>query len=739
MRRLSSVRGVTASSEIATLASSEETTPPTPSPRRRAFASALVALGLAAAVVWSSWPLAAHVESSLPDPMAARGRIDLWTRMDLDLVVWALAWVAHALATAPAHLFDANLFHPAPSALASSEHFLGLAPIATPIFLASGNAILTHNLTVLIVVWSTAFATFWIVRSWSGNTAAGLLAGVALGLAPYSTSGWVRLHWSAFSLLPLVLWLARRTAREPRLLLATALLVLTTLQLLAGMYLAFQTAAALAVFLPLLVREARAPGGRLGPVLAALGLAGAALLVTALPYLSGERGDDLTTALDVARSTVVPPIALGAELVTNLTWPLLALAVAGVVWPPRDARPLRLTLLAMAALGFVLACGPDLPLLPGTDVPGPYRMAMEIVPGFARMRAPVRFLSLPLVALALLSGLAAGDLIARAARRRGLRARRLAEGAVVAGALVLLVVRAPAEPLALTVALPRGDEAALVAWLRERPDGGAVLDLPVPGSPMDAPRMLAMGRSMIASTQHWHPLVGGYSGHPPGSARLLLDLAERLPDPDAFADLCDLAAPRWIVLRNDLLVDPRPWQGAPERLGLREAARFGSITVFEVARPCGSLTTALLDEISGAEPASSLRGVPLHPLPATGLEGRIDAMIGTPFAGGAFVRVVNESDWPWPGLSTARRGRVAVGARWIALPQGTTWRIDPSLPLARDLDPGERLRFTLTSLLPTRPGRYRLEIGLLQEGSGWFADRGGRGLFTTEVEIPPKS
>jgi hypothetical protein len=717
--------------------------PPSDTPlstrRLDAATSAVAALLLGAAVVWSSWPLAANLRHALPDPIAAGGRIQLWTRMDLDLVVWALAWVAHALATAPAQLFDANLFHPAPNALASSENFLGLTPIATPIFLATGNAVLTHNLTVLAVVWATALTSFFVVRAWTGSAVAGLLAGIALGLSPYSTSGWVRLHWSAFSLLPLLLWLARRTVAEARPRLAVALFLLTTLQLLAGMYLAFQTAAALAAFLPLPVWEARTQGRRLWPLLAALGLAALVLLAVAIPYLPGERRADLATALQVLRLTAVTPGALGAELVANLTWPILLLAAAGLALPPRGELPLRLSLLAMAALGLALACGPELPLLPGTDLPGPYRIAMEIVPGFARMRTPVRFLSLPIVALGLLAGLGTGDLLQRLQRRSALRERRLADAAVVAGAIALLLVRAPAEPLALTEAVPRGDEATLYAWLRDRPDGGAVLELPVPGSQMDVERMLATGRAMVGSTLHWHPLLNGYSGHPPRSARLVLDLAERLPDPDAFTDLCALAAPRYLVLRTDLLLDARPWQGAAERLDLREAARFGPITVFEVQRPCGSLTAALLDEISGSEPASSLRGIPLVALPAAALQGRVDAMIGTPFAGGAFLRVVNESTETWPGLSTASHGRVGIAARWIALPEDKPWRVDPAVPLARDLAPGGKVRLVLTSLPPTRPGRYRLEIGLLQEGSGWFADRSGRGLFTTELEIPPPS
>ena len=57
------------------------------------------------------------------------------------MVTWVLAWVAHQLPRAPAHLFDANIFYPERNTLAYSEtllvpgivaaplHWLGVAPI----------------------------------------------------------------------------------------------------------------------------------------------------------------------------------------------------------------------------------------------------------------------------------------------------------------------------------------------------------------------------------------------------------------------------------------------------------------------------------------------------------------------------------------------------------------------------------------------------------------------------------
>ena len=41
--------------------------------------------------------------------------------------MWVVNWVLHALVTQPLHLFEANIFYPAPHALARSEHIVATA------------------------------------------------------------------------------------------------------------------------------------------------------------------------------------------------------------------------------------------------------------------------------------------------------------------------------------------------------------------------------------------------------------------------------------------------------------------------------------------------------------------------------------------------------------------------------------------------------------------------------------
>ena len=59
----------------------------------------------------------------------------------------------HAAVTAPTHLFDGNVFHPATGVITGSENMLAHLPVTVPVLLQSGNA-----LTVLKAVGEPLFA-----------------------------------------------------------------------------------------------------------------------------------------------------------------------------------------------------------------------------------------------------------------------------------------------------------------------------------------------------------------------------------------------------------------------------------------------------------------------------------------------------------------------------------------------------------------------------------------------------
>jgi len=692
--------------------------------RRPYAATILAACAYAAAVVYQSWPLVAAPGTALVDPIALGGPGSVWAKADLDLLVWILAWTSHALVTQPFELFQANIFHPAPDALASSEHLIGLVPIAGPLFWASGNAILTYNLTIMAVVWLSALCTFVLVRSWTGSSAAAFLAGVTFGLGPQLVSSWIRLHSSAVHLFPLVLLLAVRAARDQRPRTLVLLALVTALQALAGVYVAFELAVMIAAFIPAIWLEARRNGKSVLPPLAALAAGGAALLPTAFPYLR-IRDAGLLPTLEQATELITlasPSLPLFRHMiVSHTTWPILALAVLGLVWSRRVAWHLRLGLLLIAVAGAILTAGTTLPLVPGTRLASAYELAMRFVPGFAGMRAPIRFVVLPLLALSVLAGIGAGQLV-ELARERARPAAGLATALVLIASVALLVAREPRGPWPLAPATLAGPRGAVDRWLRDQGERGAVLELPAMNSVMDGRAMLATGRYMVGSTLHWLPLLNGYSGHPPASNRLLMTLAQRLPDPGALDVLCALAQPRWLVVHFGQMAagEEGRWTATQATAGLEPVAHFGKTVVYEVTRDCRSRTDVLLHQLAGTpqralSPAAA-RGAISGDLPATLVAGSYTTL---------WLAVHNGGDAVWPGLSIAPRGAVEIRGRWRDARTGDVVVEGESLPLGRDLAPGETMRAQVNLLVPTTPGDYVLEVALEQSGYGWLDDLSG--------------
>ena len=116
---------------------------------------ALLALvAYTALALWWLWPLPSLMAThsayfSAESPLVVA---------DFYLIVWTLAWGAHALVSAPWGLFHANAFHPSTLSLAYSEHLLGDAPLFAPVYWATGNAILATNVFIL--------ATFVLSALW---------------------------------------------------------------------------------------------------------------------------------------------------------------------------------------------------------------------------------------------------------------------------------------------------------------------------------------------------------------------------------------------------------------------------------------------------------------------------------------------------------------------------------------------------------------------------------------------
>src|SRR5438876_1908339 len=152
-------------------------------PARRPLRHVACCLAYVPLVLWATWPLARDGATHVVD--AFQGGVRWLSLADVLFVVWSLAWDTHALATAPASLLDGNIFYPARWALARSDTFLGHLPFFAPLYLATGNPVLAHNLTLLAYLVLAAVTMYALAWRWTGRIGPALVAGALFGLAPW--------------------------------------------------------------------------------------------------------------------------------------------------------------------------------------------------------------------------------------------------------------------------------------------------------------------------------------------------------------------------------------------------------------------------------------------------------------------------------------------------------------------------------------------------------------------------
>jgi SAM-dependent methyltransferase len=92
------------------------------------------------------------------------------------------------------------------------------------------------------------------------------------------------------------------------------------------------------------------------------------------------------------------------------------------------------------------------------------------------------------------------------------------------------------------------------------------------------------------------------------------------------------------------------------------------------------------------------------------------------------IQVTNLSEVTWPAVGSADGWfQVSVGNHWGC--RGQTVTIDDGrTSLPHDVTPGQTIACELKVTAPSTPGKYQLEIDLVQEGFAWFAEKGSRSV-----------
>ena len=355
-------------------------------------------LAEAAAVVLAGALLTAVLTYPLAFQIDRVGRINT---DDGRWSIWVVAWVAHALTTDPAGVYQANIFYPQQNALAFSEANLVAGAIGAPVWAATHNPYTTHNAAALASFVIAFVGAYYLTRYLTGSRGGAVVAAVLYAFCPFTFARTAHIQLLFTGGIPFCLLAFHRLVDRPTVRRALVLGLLLWLQALACAY--YGIFAGLMVGLGTIViavtrRRWRDRDYWIGIALAAF-VSVALTVPFFLPYLNVQQDAGFARTLEDARMYSADLGAWLASAAWAHRWWLpwiepfnevlfpgvvaIGLGAAGLVMALRDAawRELALFYGLTAVLSLWLSFGPDA---------GLYTAFFHTIPVFSFLRAPAR-------------------------------------------------------------------------------------------------------------------------------------------------------------------------------------------------------------------------------------------------------------------------------------------------------------------------------------------------------------
>jgi len=475
------------------------------------------------------------------------------------LNTWTIAWIAHQLPFAPAHLLDGNIFYPERRTLVYSEALLLPGFVAAPFLWAGAGPIFAYNLLFLSALVFSGLGATLLVYELTGEKGAAIAGGIIFAFLPFRMAHYSHMQLQQTQFIPLTMWALHRAMRSGRLADGMMLGVFAACQMLSCLYFGlFLIPYAAVVALVLMLSEMRLASVEQGMLLTydrrlmrrrllALAAAGAICLLLVAPegraYAAARSVVGERTAQDVVSGSA----SLSDYLATADTNALygrwsdyfgqyeehrrfpgaLAIALALVaLWPP--VSRVRLAYGVALLLAFDMSFG-----FSGLT----YRLLWNYVLPFRALRVTARMGLMVGFSLAVLAGYGVARLSAAMPSKTG---RSVLQFALVA----LLLVEYRSKPLQLTT-IPRTPPAVYADLLRDRGDTPDVAIVELPISRED-PTL------MYYSTFHWQNLLNGYSGFSPPAFPKLIQVLQSFPDQPSILELRKRGT-RYVVIHGELL------------------------------------------------------------------------------------------------------------------------------------------------------------------------------------------
>lgn len=492
---------------------------------------------------------------------------------DAILNEWIVGWVAHQLPRDPLHLYDANVFHPERFTLAYSEPMVVQAVLAMPLLWAGASLVLVYNVLLLAGMALSGWAMAMVIRRWTGMWSAGLVAGSIYAFSAHTLSRIPHLQAQHVEFLPLALLALDRLLDTPSSRHALRLAGWFVLQGLTSIYLlVFSTFALLAAAVVRVTDLGRQPRNTTTSLAIAGGVSAIVLTPFLLPYWWVSRDLGIVRSLGDAENFaatwhayLTTPARVHAVWSAqfadgNVLFPgalgLLLAAVCvgtGVAWRDRRAR----MALAVGLTGLALSFGSKLP---------GYGALYALMPLLQGIRATARFGWLVTFAVAILAGFGVAALRARLPLRHW------------PAVAFLLVACAALEPLAAPLGLQRFDGIAPIYARMPRAADTVAIELPFPG----ARGVQFNAHFMLNATEHWQPIVNGYSGLQPPSYYRNAEALQQFPDERSIAQLRTLGVTDVFVHEGQM--SDEALDALRGRTMLVPEDRFGAIVRYRLAR-----------------------------------------------------------------------------------------------------------------------------------------------------------
>jgi hypothetical protein len=466
-----------------------------------------------------SWPLTSD--------LSHLSRLD---NHDAELDTWIVAWVAHALAANPLHLFEAPIFYPEHHSLAFSEHMLVPSILGAPLLWAGLSPVLVYNVLIIAGFTLSGWAMFLLMDRWTRSTTAAIVAGLLYAFNAHTLTRFVHLQALHVEFFPLVLYALDRVLVDPStslranrlkdsVLLATAFV----LQALCSNYLLVFTVYAMAIGVAVRWREINWKGLAIAGAISAVAMA-----PFLYPYLQVDREYGLARSVsDVTqynagwRDYFVTGGRLhyawwSHELFEGRTalFPGITATVLAAIglWSGRSIRDPRLRMtLAMIVMAVAVSFG--------TSLPG-FALLFHYLPLFNGLRNVARWGWLALAGISVLAGFGVAAL-----ERRQWRSWHS-----IAVALCVLVT---AESIRTPVGFTRFEGIPHIYDRLAAETGAVVAEFPFFGGAS----VSLNGPYVLANTRYFMPLLNGYSSFHPESFMARARTLNSFPSETALAEL----------------------------------------------------------------------------------------------------------------------------------------------------------------------------------------------------------